>query len=206
MHELKAEAGDSPVGFMNSYPRPSLYHFYTGGIAHNIANMYGGMTQYQLWHYDTALTDQSFLWMASYDRHDFDTLTLGGKRRRVKWIDSYQPMEKLWVHFEEATYTCTDSVFEVSVDLENKSLRPIDLTQDSAFRVDFFMNHKKPAEYIAQVACIEWPDQLGAGERVPAKIRIELPDTTGDFWFKIGIEQRGWPHSINSHRTFLEIR
>lgn len=206
MHDLHAVAGDRPVAFMNSYPRPSLYHFYTGGTAHNVANMHGGMTQYQLWHYDTALSTQPFFWMASYERHSFDTLTLGGKLRRVKWIEDYQPLEKLWVHFAQGTYTVKQGTFEVEIDLENKSLLPLDLAAANDLRVDFFMNHKKPEEYITQIECVDWPDQLAPGERIPAKVRITLPDTTGDFWFKIGVEQRGWPHSINSHRTFLEIR
>lgn len=205
MNDLHKEAGRAPVCFMNSYQRPSLYRFHTGEAAHSINNMWGGLSQYQLWHYDTALVNRPFLWMASYNKSKFDTLTLAGKQRRVKWIDRYQPLAKTWLIFDEERLSLAPGTQQLHFTIENRSLAAIDYDALEALDVTFFFNHKYPGEIIADVKRIDWPSALEAGASARATVEIELPDTTGSFWFKVGCSQQGWPHTINSHRHWAEI-
>ncbi len=205
MLDLHEKAEDAPVCFMNSYQRPSLYRFHTGKVAHSINNMWGGLSQYQLWHFDTALVNQPFLWMASYDKPDFDTLTLAGKLRRVKWIESYQPLAKTWLVFDDDQIHLKPGKQLIEVTVENRSLVTINYDSLSRFDVTLFFNHKYPGEIITDVRRIHWPSTLEGGASARATFELELPDTTGSFWFKVGGRQRGWPHTINSHRIFAEI-
>lgn len=200
-------AGDAPVAFMNSYAKPSAYMFYTGKSSHSINNISGGLSQYQVWHYDTALVDNEFLWISNFEGSSaFSAVQTGEFELQTAWMSDYQTLEKLWFEFESEKMLLQPGTNRLETKLINKSIRSIDLGKVENLRVKMFVNYKKQGQMTLPVECDSLPSFLDPGASVPMEIKVDIPeDVAGEYWFKISLNTEDVPGYINSNRCFFEV-
>ena len=207
MAAVEELAGDAPVAFMNSYAKPSAYMFYTGKSSHTINNIFGGLSQYQVWHYDTALVDNEFLWISNFEGSNaFSAVQTGEFELQTAWMSDYQTLEKLWFEFESEKMQLQPGSNNITVELVNKSVRSIDLNKVENISIRMCVNHKKPRQMIIPVRCDDLPDLLDPGASFPVSINVDLPEgATGEHWFKMSIKTGSVPGYINSNRCFITV-
>jgi hypothetical protein len=181
MQALKTIAGDDPVCFMNSYQNPSLYMFYTGGLAHSINNTAGGKNQFDFWSYNDVIHEKPFVFVASYDAEGFDRITAGKHQFMIRKYSDLPVLHGLtiwtdeWLHHYHPGDTAT-----IEASLINRNNYNIKLNHGKyPIRWYAMFNHKKPNEANAELEIIGMPDSIASLAEVRVRVKFVIPDRPG---------------------------
>jgi hypothetical protein len=207
MKALKSIAGNDPVCFMNSYQNPSLYMFYTNSIAHTINNTEGGKNQYDYWDYNKELHLKPFVFVASYDAHDFDEVNAEGYHFRIRRYHDLPVLHGLvlwtdeWLHHYEAGDTAT-----IGASLINRNGYEL-MLDDPNHHISWkaMYNHKKPNEANEALQIIGLPERLGAGDTVRVSLRFAIPERPGRNYLLFAAQIDDLPPTYQSNKLRVMI-
>jgi hypothetical protein len=207
MKALKSVAGDEPVCFMNSYQNPSLYMFYTNGIAHAINNTEGGKNQYDYWNYNEELHLRPFLFVASYDAAGFDQVNADGFQFRIRRYQDLPLLHGLvfwtdeWLHHYEPGDTAT-----IAASLINRNRYGLTLN-DPNHRISWkaMYNHKKPNEANETLQIIGLPEKIDGGDTVRVTLRFAIPARPGRNYLLFAAQIDDLPPTYQSNKLRVMI-
>jgi hypothetical protein len=207
MAALHAIAGNAPVCFMNSYQNPSLYMFYTGGIAHSINNTEGGKNQYDYWDFNEVIDHKPFLFVASYDAPGFEKVSSGGFEFRIKRWDDLPVLHRVsvwadeWLHHLHPGDSAAIPAWAI-----NRNTYPVAFT-DAAHPISWMvmMNHKKADEANVPVSLEGLPAELLPGDSARIIIRFVVPDHPGKNLAYIAARVDDLPYTYQSNRLRIIV-
>jgi hypothetical protein len=204
LHEL---VGEKPVCFMNSYQNPSLYSFYTGGIAHSINNTEGGKNQFDFWCYADAIDHNPCVIVASYDHPDFPVKTINSFDFRVREFHDLPVAHKLKIRTDEWLFKLHpgDSLV-ASAWLINGNSYSFQL-RDTNYPLEWtaYYNHKKPKQFHAPILIDGLPSELMPGDSARVKIRTVVPQDVGTHKMSICLQIGNLPGTYQSNWMRIEL-
>jgi hypothetical protein len=208
MLALKEVAGDLPVCFMNSYQNPSLYSFYTGGIAHSINNTGGGRNQFDFWNYNEFIHKKPFLFVASYDAPGFEKASAGKFQFDVKRLNDLPVLHGLTVwtddwlfHFHQGDSV---NIPGYLINRNNYDLNLKDPNHTIQWRALF--NFKKPNQAIPDLEIDGMPDFISANDSVRINLRFKLPELTGRNYLMIAAQIDDLPATYQSNKMRVMVK
>jgi hypothetical protein len=207
MKALKSIAGDQPVCFMNSYQNPSLYMFYTGGIAHAINNTEGGKNQYDYWSQNTALHLQPFVFVASYDAPGFEHVTSDKHQFKIRRYNDLPILHGLklwtdeWLHHFQPGDTATIGAW-----LINRNAYDLNLNDTNhSIQWKAMYNHKKPNEANELLKIIPMPDIIRSGDSIRVNLQFRIPDRAGKNFLLFATQVDELPPTYQSNKLRVMI-
>lgn len=207
MQALYQLAGDKPVCFMNSYQNPSLYMFYTDGIAHSINNTEGGKNQYDFWNYADSLDHRPMLLLASFDHPGFPVQQVGGFDFRFRALDDLPVAHKLRFRTDEWLFKLHpgDSLMAPAW-LVNGNDYPFQLL-DSHYPLAWtaYYNHKKPNQFHSPITFEGMPSMLMPGDSARVLVKTVVPDTPGTHKMCITLTIGDLPGTYQSNWMRIEL-
>jgi hypothetical protein len=174
-------AKDEPVCFMNSYQLPSLYMFYTGGIAHSINNVSGGPNQYDLWHYNEFIHEKPFLFVANYNATNFDEVTIDDMQFNVRHYTDLPVLHQLEVATDETKLSVfPGDAITLQATITNHNSYPISFENNNHhISWQLLFNYKKPNQAVVEVEILDLPQNLAASESARITLSFITPQLTG---------------------------
>ncbi|MBL7943279.1 MAG: glycosyltransferase family 39 protein [Flavobacteriales bacterium] len=212
MMDVHALAGDLPVCFNNSYQLPSLYMFYTGGIAHSINDTGGGgaKNQYQFWNYGQYIHEKPFYYVLSYPARGFDYHQLStGHECWTREESGLQIVHRLYLRTDEWHHTCSpgqELVLPASISNPNAYALNFDATTPLLWTA--FMNFKEGPlrERIFPVEVNGIPSTLVPGQVARVEVRLRVPEITGSHRIGIAVREKELPNTFQSNWLRLEVQ
>lgn len=189
-------AKDKPVCFMNSYQMPSLYMFYTGGIAHSINNIEGGKNQYDLWNYNEYINEKPFLFVASYDAPHFEDVEQDGIHFKIKAYDDLPVLHQLEVLTDDACLnTYPGEHITLQSTITNHNHYPVHL-ENEKHPIGWLLlfNYKKPNQADVEVEIKGLPKTLQPAESARITMSFIAPDRTGKNIARLAARVDELPH------------
>lgn len=207
MKALHSVAGDDPVCFMNSYQNPSLYMFYTGGLAHSINNTEGGKNQFDYWSYNNFINEKPFVFVASYDAEGFERIRSGEHQFMIRRYTDLPVLHGLtiwadeWLHHYQRGDTAT-----IDASLINRNHYTIKLDHGKyPIRWHAMFNHKKPNEANEELDIIGMPDSIVSLDTVRVKVRFVIPDRPGRNYLFFAGQVADLPSTYQSNKLRVMI-
>jgi hypothetical protein len=207
MAAIKQLAGNSPVCFMNSYQNPSLYMFYSGGIAHAINNIEGGKNQYDYWNYNEYIHKKPFLFVASYEASGFGKDTVGRFVFDTKKYADLPVMHGLKIRTDEWLhhYHVGDTA-RIAASIMNTNRYALQLKNDMhSIRWKAMFNHKKHNEANPDLFVVNLPDALAAGETARIELKFVIPEIRGKNYLLFATQVDELPHTYQSNKLRVMI-
>lgn len=204
LHEL---VGERLVCFMNSYQSPSLYMFYTPGIAHSINNTEGGKNQYDFWNYADSVNRKPCMVIASYEHPDFPVVKRGQFDFRMHEYADLPVAHKLKIRTDEWLHKLHpgDSLIAPAWLINGNNY---DFTlQDNLYPMEWtaYYNHKKPNQYHHALQLVGLPDRLAAGDSVRVIIHTVTPDQPGTHKMCVCLKIGNLPGTYQSNWQRIEL-
>ena len=207
MQALQSIAGEQPVCFMNSYQNPSLYMFYTGGIAHSINNAEGGKNQYDFWNYADFMDHKPFVFVASYDHAAFQSKSVNSFDFWVREFNDLPIAHKLKIRADEWLFKLHpgDSL-TAQAWIINGNNYPFQFNNsDYPFKWTAYYNHKKPAQFHSPIAIDGLPDVLQAGDSARVTLRTRVPNEPGTHKMSVCLKIGDLPATYQSNWMRVEL-
>lgn len=208
MKALNSVAGELPVCFMNSYQNPSLYMFYTNGVAHSINNVEGGKNQYDYWNCNNALHLKHFFFVASYDAPGFDKIEVHNHEFNIQKYSDLPLLHGLflwtdeWLHHYHVGDTATIGAMLINRNSYDLYLQD----QNHAITWKAMFNHKKPNEANESLEIRGMPDLIRAGDSVRVQVKFRIPERIGRNYllFAAGIDDLPPTYQSNKLRVMID--
>ncbi|MFN0031109.1 MAG: ArnT family glycosyltransferase [Flavobacteriales bacterium] len=206
MFALQKVAGNLPVCFMNSYQNPSLYAFYTGGVAHSVNNIDGGKNQYDYWNYHEHIHEKPYLNVLPYSYDGFSDTIIDGFTFHVRKEFDQPLMHHLrlwtdeWLHEVHSGDTVRWPAW-----LINENNYAIQFCGEHTVRWFALMNHKKPNEAKADVELIDNPTMIAAGDSIRVVVQFEVPSLAGSHRLCFATQVDGLPLTYQSNWQRIHI-
>jgi hypothetical protein len=207
MLALQEVAGDQPVCFMNSYQNPSLYMFYTHGIAHSINNEDGGKNQFDYWSYNEYIHRKPFVFVANYDKAGFDHVNSNGFEFYIKKYHDLPVLHGLyiltddWLHHVKAG----DSV-NIPATLINRNDYDLYL-EDNMHSIRWLaeFNHKKPNQASPELQIDHMPASIGAHDSTRIVLQFVVPELKGKNYLYIEAQVDDLSPTIQSNKMRVVV-
>jgi len=201
---LESEAKDLPVVFNSTFPRPSLYSFFTGKEAMVISSLYSRQTQFDIWQFEKKYHNKpAFISInpkGNVQIYISDSLQFGGFR-----TDSLQTVNRMKISFRmnETSLSPGDSV-SISFSMLNQYDYDIDFGHRQ-FPVEVYMAFLKgEEEYFQRASFAEPVGIVPGGDTVSGILSAVIPDLpAGKYYFGISLSTMFGP-AQNSH--FVKTR
>jgi len=201
---LETEAKDLPVVFNSTFPRPSLYTFFTGKEAMVISSLYSRQTQFDIWQFERKYNNKpAFISLnpkGNVQIYISDSLQFGGFR-----TDSLQTVNRMKIIFSlnETSLRPGDSV-RIPFSMLNQYDYDIDFGHRQ-FPVEVCIAFLKgEEEYFQQASFAEPVGIVAAGDTISGTLSSVIPDLPGGkYHFGISLSTIFGP-AMNSH--FVKIR
>lgn len=207
MLTLQEVAGDQPVCFMNSYQNPSLYMFYTGGIAHSINNEDGGKNQYDYWNYNEYIHQKPFVFVANYDKGGFEHVNSGDFDFHIKKYNDLPVMHGLYILTDDWLHKVLvgDSI-SIPATIINRNNYGLQLEGGShAISWIAKFNHKKPNQVSPELQIVHLPTYLGAQDSARIVFQFVVPKLEGKNYLFIEAQVDDLGPTIQSNKMRVEL-
>lgn len=181
MYALHDIAGDLPVCFMNSYQNPSLYMFYTGGVAHAINNEDGGKNQYDYWNYNAFIHEKPFVFVANYDKGGFEHIHSGAYDFHIKKYEDLPVLHKLYIVTDDwLHHVHVGDTVNIPATMINRNQYDLQL-MNGKHQINWIakFNHKKPNQASPELRIDGIPDVLQTGDSARINLHFVVPQLHG---------------------------
>ena len=197
--EVRQQAKERPVIFMNSYQKASKYTFYAGRTGFSINNVYYRRNQYDLWNIDEQIEGKEVMLIPNWYVPDLDSFkTCIGETYTYTFVDSFKSFTKISVDVPETEIKLVPGEeTEMEVIINNLSHKRFNIDPDQTF--PFLEYHlMKEEEWIShEKAKINVPG-LGQQEKLFTKIKIKAPPEAGIYYLRLSVEAGRFLSFINS--------
>lgn len=199
---VQARCGNTPLVFLNSFQKPSLYRFYIGGDAVTIGSYYYRRTQFDLWQFDKELQGKRvYILDRNVNRNECDTSNYicnhGKALFRVRETNAFQGANRIEVTLN--SYRVTKDSLYLDITLYNPYALDYDFAHPE-FSTRLYVSYIANDGYV-NLSCLVQPDLvIPAGECVRISTAAGgLPGTPFIFCLDNGICQ-----SMNSKPIKLQ--
>lgn len=97
-------AGESPVVFVGSFQKPSLYTFFTGNPSTVVSALESRRTQFDIWKFDQQFVDTTVFVCVADSAHSY-TYEIDGKKVEGFFTDHLQVTNDITIHFEMTEFS-----------------------------------------------------------------------------------------------------
>ncbi|CAM4296101.1 glycosyltransferase family 39 protein [Zobellia roscoffensis] len=203
--DIKAEVGDMPLVFENSYRGASMFGFYTGNNTFSLNNESYRLNQYSVDNSEATVQHQKILYLSSRSS-DADVSFTKNDRRKIygKYIDNFESFRKLKTILEAPINFNLEQ--EQTFQLYNPYEFDIDLSKlkfNVAYMTDFkIVKDKlpiKPTLKDPNISTIKAKDTLTYSFKFPKPRKLNDPK-----YVRIGIMENRINYGINGRNTKVE--
>lgn len=203
--ELKAEIGDIPVIFENSYRNAPMYAFYSGSPTFSLNNYMYRRNQYSIDDSEEKVQGKKVLYVSKYmKKGDLSFTKVDGAKYKAKYIQNFESFRKLEVVVEKKAWVLgqkEEHIFKVynpyDRDIELKKLK---------FNIVYLNDYRQvkdsrplPANPVTEnILSLKSNDTLNFAFKFP-KPKMEDPG-----FFRIGISENNLPYGLNGKNIKLE--
>jgi hypothetical protein len=202
--ELKAQIGDIPVVFENSYRGASMYSFYTGNEAFSLNNIYYRQNQYSIDLSESTVQQKKVLYISEFKKSGAVSYTQNsGKIVFGDYINDFESFQKLECIFDEQRFS-PGSDEEFIMKVYNPYNFDIGMTK-IGFGLAYLNRYKKPVSVQPlkpklvneKITVLKSNDTTIFTFKFP---KTELQPT----YFRVGISVNGLPYGLNSKTKNLD--
>ncbi|MBX7053216.1 MAG: glycosyltransferase family 39 protein [Flavobacteriales bacterium] len=207
MSALHDIAGDLPVCFMNSYQNPSIYMFYTGGIAHSINNEDGGKNQYDYWNYHEYIHQKPFVFVANYDKGGFEHIISGVYDFHMRKYNDLPVLHGLYILTDDWLHkvSVSDSI-SIPATIINRNNYDLQLEGGPhAIKWIAKFNHKKPNQASPELQIDDMPTYLGSKDSARITLHFVVPPLRGRNYLFFEAQVDDLNPTIQSNKLRFEV-
>ncbi|HUH47330.1 MAG TPA: hypothetical protein VLZ54_09270, partial [Arenibacter sp.] len=202
---VKAEVGDMPVVFENSYGNAATYSFYSGNAAYSLNNAHYRLNQYSIDDSEKAVQHKRILYVSRYLR-DGDLTFIGpkGKEYKGKYMDDFESFRKLDCIIQDKSISIKDSSTLI-LKVYNPYPMDIDLKK-LKFGAAFLSPYKRVTE-IAMITPMPLNtklEHLSSKDTTMFRVRLPRPKMEGAAYMRFGISENGLPYGYNGKNIKLD--
>lgn len=201
--KIKAEVGDMPLIFINSYRNAPMFAFYTGNRTYSLNNQYYRQNQYSIDDSETKIQHQKVLYFSGIPKDaDVSFTKSNGGTFYGKYIADFESFRKLNTILEGPINLNFDK--ELHLNVYNPYDYRIDL-EKLRFNVGYLTEFKK----IKSTAAIDPKPidttitYLPANDTVNFTFKLPEPKMEDPAYIRVGISENGLPYGINGKNTEL---
>lgn len=201
---LKAQIGDTPVVFENSYRNTPMYAFYSGSPTYSLNNMRYRRNQYSIDSTEYRVQHQRVLYVSKYiEKKDITYTTQDGSISHGTYIDNFESFRKLRCIVPEENITLKENKEHV-LQVYNPYPYDIDLKKIT-FELAYLNSYKqvKDVHPLETRVAVSGTDRLKAKDTTAFIFRLPLPEIKVPAYFKIGISENGLRAGLNGENTKL---
>jgi hypothetical protein len=188
---VKDKADGKPVFFSNSYQFASQYSFYSGEQGYHFSPLNYNGNQFELWDIDEAVEGQTIALILGSGEEATQAIYADGFKPMYAYeVDNYHSYRKLRFEFAENEFEVVrGSKLLLTGQIVNRTQNSINL--DSLLRarplkIFFYLDGEQtPAEHIACGGC---QDDLPSGQTKPVSFSVKIPDRTGRYFIRFGLD------------------
>lgn len=188
---VKDKADGKPVFFSNSYQFASQYSFYSGEQGYHFSPLNYNGNQFELWDIDEAVEGQTIALILGSGEEATQAIYADGFKPMYAYeVDNYHSYRKLRFEFAENEFEVVrGSKLLLTGQIVNRTQNSINL--DSLLRarplkIFFYLDGEQtPSEHIACSGC---QDVLPSGQTKPVSFSVKIPDRTGRYFIRFGLD------------------
>lgn len=203
MKAIHKIANNTPVVFMNSYQKASLYEFYTGVASFSLNNVMGRKNQYTIWKSEEKYRGEEVMIIPNFDTPSFDTIPNISKTTYYTFIKNFQSYSQVGIQ-PMTTLSKLPKSDTISVDLS--------IVKNNELEVDFTANKEYPSFVYAQFfngnrlikqdrLFLLKNSQIGT----TVSTQIVMPQAIGRCELVYSIKTGWLPHTANSDNFVIEV-
>ena len=191
--DISILAGNRPVVFTNSYQRPSVYTFYTGGFAYELNSLSYRKTQYDIWNFEEKVHGKEVLYVPHFltdnIKQNFTKKVLSnGDTTYYKIYKNFQSLQRECVILEDSHFVFSRSAINsIHLKIFNPYPYPINLMHKElpvVFQIGFIKNGnmevKKNLDLPVGIS------QINVGDTISVDCQFTLEDLPAGV-YKFGI-------------------
>lgn len=188
---IKERSEDRPVVFTGSYQYPSMYSFYSGDHAYHFSPLNYNGNQFEIWNLEKQIEGKPFLLVAGIGQDPLKVIAVEGfDTMRVFQLDNFHSFRNLRFEFDEREFDVQpNSTFSLSGRMVNKTdatLNIDSLISERAIMTFFYINKKQIGPQPIQ--CSGCTGILNPGASKPVSFLVEVPDKSGEYFSRIGLD------------------
>lgn len=200
---VHARCGNTPLVFLNTFQKPSLYRFYIGGDAVTIGSYYSRRTQFDLWQFDKDLQGEHvFILDKNVNKNECDTSNYifnnGKALFHVRETEDFQGANRIEVTMNH--YRIAKDSLYLDITINNPYALDFDFAHPE-FPASLFVSYVVEDHYV-NVNCPIQPDLvIPAGKSVKLSTTVDrIPKKPFVFCLDNGICQ-----SVNSKPIKIQV-
>ena len=201
--QMKAEVGDTPLVFINSYRDAPMFGFYTGNRTFSLNDAYYRRNQFSIDDSESKIQKQRVLFFNRQPKTAEVTFTKSnGGQYFGEYIDDFESFRKLKTIVEGPIPLDTEK--EQTLKIYNPYNNPIALNK-LRFNVAYMNDFKK-----VKNAILVQPKPVGkktlslvANDTTYFTFTLPEPKMKNPTYFRVGISENGLPFGINGQNTEL---
>lgn len=199
--QMKAEVGDSPLVFINSYRNAPMFAFYTGNPTYSLNDAYYRRNQYSIDDSESKIQHQRVLFFNRNAKNAKISFTkTNGGQFHGEFIDDFESFRKLETIIEGPILL--DTVKKQTLKIYNPYDTPVPLKK-LRFNVVYMTAFKKieNAILIDPKPVDEKVLNLAANDTTYFTITLPEPKMTNPAFLRVGISDNNLPFGINGKNT-----
>ncbi|SDD85096.1 Dolichyl-phosphate-mannose-protein mannosyltransferase [Pricia antarctica] len=201
--QIKAEVGDTPLIFINSYRNAPMFAFYTGNDTYSLNNAYYRRNQYSIDDSELKLQHQKVLYFSGNPKKsDISFTKSNGGTFYGEFIEDFESFRKLETIVDGPMPLETDK--EQILKIYNPYDRPVALKK-LRFNVAYLTDFKK-----VENAILIYPKpvddkilSLPPNDTINFTFKLPEPKMVEPAYFRVSISDNGLPFGLNGKNTEL---
>lgn len=205
--DIRKEAGDEPVAFINSYQKASEYAFYSGGEAFSMNNVMGRKDQYNIWNTENEVQGKSIMLITNFYVDSLAKLETSKGTIQYLHIPSFHSTSNIEITPAQKTVNITKGDnFNVVFTAKVKDGSNVDADANPYFPMlisyQFFNKDGFVSNTVTELRLTN--AMLQTGQHL--QLTIPPPVQSGDYLLFISVSAGWLPPSINGGKIAVSIR
>lgn len=205
--QIRAEAGETPVVFANSYQKASKYSFYSGQTSLSLNNIQYRRNQYDIWDIEENLQGKRIMYIPNWEIggesvHSFRTSK--GKVQYV-FIDDFRSYSRIQITTPEPRYVLkAGKLVHFPITLINNYGKPVTFGKNKTYPDWLVFCLFREEESVGEEKKLAL-DGLTIDHSYHVSTTFQVPKQKGVYYLRISIKNGWLPPGINSRLIRLRV-
>ncbi|WP_089886770.1 ArnT family glycosyltransferase [Kriegella aquimaris] len=204
--EIRAEAGDIPIVFENSYRNAPMYAFYSGNPTYSLNNIYYRRNQYSIDSSEYQVQHKKIMYVSkSAKSGDASFTRMNGTVYHGKFIENFESFRKLRCFLTEEEPLSLDLKKVINFKVFNPYGTDIPL-EKIKFGLAYLNDHKQVKDVLS-VDAIPTNENiltLKSNDTTNFTFTLPKPNMKNPGYFRIGISENGLNYGLNGENIKLK--